>query len=180
MTDDLNALLDKLGLKSCYVIGWSDGGINGLLLAIRHPDKVKKLAVTGANLWPDSTAVDPFVYKWAMSYNKMLKDTIAKMKTNLPEAKNQLKLAHLLSYEPHITTAQLKTISCPTLVIGGDHDVIRTEHTMLIAQSIPNSYLWIIPNSGHSTPIYKKEQFNQVVSDFFCAAIQEDHGGRAV
>ncbi|MGZ4013050.1 MAG: alpha/beta fold hydrolase [Mucilaginibacter sp.] len=42
MTDDLNALLDQLHLKSCYVIGWSDGGINGLLLAMRHPDKVKK------------------------------------------------------------------------------------------------------------------------------------------
>jgi pimeloyl-ACP methyl ester carboxylesterase len=102
-----------------------------------------------------------------MGYNKMLKDTLAKLKTNVAEAKNQLKLAHLLSYEPHITVAQLRTISCPTLVIGGDHDVIRTQHTMLIAQSIPNSYLWIIPNSGHSTPIYKKEQFNQIVGDFF-------------
>ena len=50
MTDDLNALLDSLQVDSCYVIGWSDGGINGLLLAIRHPDKVKKLAVPGANL----------------------------------------------------------------------------------------------------------------------------------
>jgi len=55
MADDFNALLDSLRLDSCYVIGWSDGGISGLLLAIRHPDKVKKLAVTGANLWPDTT-----------------------------------------------------------------------------------------------------------------------------
>jgi pimeloyl-ACP methyl ester carboxylesterase len=38
---------------------------------------------------------------------------------------------------------------------------------MLIAESIPNAYLWIIPNSGHSTPIYKKEQFNAIVGDFF-------------
>jgi len=167
MTDDLNALLDKLNLKSCYVIGWSDGGINGLLLAIRHPDKVKKLAVTGANLWPDSTAVDPFVYKWAMNMNKMAMDSVKKMKTPSAEMKTQLKLLHLLSYEPHITTAQLQTITCPVLVIGGDHDVIRPKHTMMIAQSIKNSYLWIIPNSGHSTPIYKKDQFNQVVGDFF-------------
>src|SRR3978361_14290 len=72
MTDDLNTLLDNLHLKSCYVIGWSDGGINGLLLAIRHPDKVKKLAVTGANLTPDTSAVDPFVYNWAINYNKQL------------------------------------------------------------------------------------------------------------
>lgn len=167
MTDDLNALLDKLNLKSCYVIGWSDGGINGLLLAIRHPDKVKKLAVTGANLWPDSTAVDPFVYKWAMNMNKTVQDSAKKMKSPSPEIKNELKLLHLLSYEPHITIEQLHTIGCPTLVIGGDHDVIQPKHTMLIAQSIKNSYLWIIPNSGHSTPIFKKDQFNQVVGDFF-------------
>jgi pimeloyl-ACP methyl ester carboxylesterase len=166
MTDDLNALLDKLGLKQCYVIGWSDGGINGLLLAIRHPDKVKKLAVTGANLWPDTTAVDPFVYNWAMKYNKNLQDSVNKSKTP-GKYKNALKLAHLLSYEPHITVAQLHTITCPTLVIGGDHDVIRPAHTMLIAQSITQSYLWIIPNSGHSTPIFKRDQFNPLVADFF-------------
>lgn len=167
MTDDLNALLDKLNLKSCYVIGWSDGGINGLLLAMRHPDKVKKLAVTGANLWPDTTAVDPFIYHWAMNMNKITRDSIKKMKMPTPEIKNELKLLHLLSYEPHITVEQLHAITCPTLVIGGDHDALLPQHTMLIAQSIPNSYLWIIPNSGHSTPIYKRDQFNQVVTDFF-------------
>ena len=176
MTDDLNALLDNLHLKSCYVIGWSDGGINGLLLAIRHPDKVKKLAVTGANLWPDSTAVDPFVYKWAMNMNKTVRDSLAKIKTPTPEGKNELKLLHLLSYEPHITVEQLHAITCPTLVIGGDHDVIQPKHTMLIAQSIPNSYLWIIPNSGHSTPVFKREQFNQVVSDFFSQPFRKIEG----
>jgi pimeloyl-ACP methyl ester carboxylesterase len=179
MTDDLNALLDNLNLKSCYVIGWSDGGINGLLLAIRHPDKVKKLAVTGANLWPDSTAVDPFVYNWAMNANKTIQDSLKRAKAPSPELKTEAKLYRLLSYEPHITTAQLQTITCPVLVIGGDHDVIQPKHTMLIAQSIPNSYLWIIPNSGHSTPIYKKEQFNQVVSDFFAQPFRKiDQFGR--
>src|ERR1700743_65598 len=69
MTDDINALLDKLNLKQANVIGWSDGGINGLLLAIHHPDKVKKLAVTGANLWPDTSAVDPFVYNMVLKQN---------------------------------------------------------------------------------------------------------------
>jgi pimeloyl-ACP methyl ester carboxylesterase len=171
MTDDLNALLDKLNLKQCYVIGWSDGGINGLLLAIRHPDKVKKLAITGANLWPDSTAVDPFVYKWAMGENeKVKKEAIT------PKTKNELKLLHLLSYEPHITVEQLHTITCPTLVIGGDHDAILPAHTMLIAQSIPNSYLWIVPNSGHATPVYKKDQFNAIVSDFFASPFRKIEG----
>ena len=162
MADDLNALLESLHTDSCYVIGWSDGGINGLLLAMRHPDKVKKLAVTGANLWPDTTAVDPFVYHWAMNYNAAL----AKMPTT-DSVKAMRKLGRLLSYEPHIATEQLKKIQCPTLVIGGDHDVLLPRHTMLIAESIPKSYLWILPNSGHSTPIYYKDLFNEVVGDFF-------------
>ena len=162
MTDDLNALLEHLHLDSCYVIGWSDGGINGLLLAIRHPDKVKKLAVTGANLVPDSSAVEPEIYLWA----KSLSDSVMKLPLS-PETKTDRKLFNLLAHEPHISVAQLQTIKCPVLVIGGDHDVIRPQHTMLIAESIPKSYLWILPNSGHSTPIVYKNLFNETVNDFF-------------
>jgi pimeloyl-ACP methyl ester carboxylesterase len=162
MADDLNALLDSLHLAQCNVIGWSDGGINGLLLAMRHPDKVNKLAVTGANLWPDTSAVDPFIYKFAMNLN----DSLRKLPAS-PAVKNDLKLARLLSYEPHIKAAQLKKIQCPVLVIGGDHDVILPKHTMLIAESIPQSYLWLIPGAGHSTPIFFKEQFNSTVLNFF-------------
>ena len=162
MADDLNALLDSLHIDSSYVIGWSDGGINGLLLAMRHPAKVKKLAVTGANLWPDTTAVDPFIYNWAMKLN----DSLSKVQVT-PQIKNDKKLLHLLSYEPHISTAQLSKIQCPTLVIGGDHDVLLPKHTMLIAAAISKSYLWIIPNSGHSTPIFYSKIFNETVNDFF-------------
>jgi pimeloyl-ACP methyl ester carboxylesterase len=161
MADDLNALLDTLHIDSCYVIGWSDGGINGLLLAMRHPNKVKKLAVTGANLWPDTTAYDPFIYNWAKNYN----DSLKKMQQT-SKVKNDRKLTNLW-FEMHLTTKQLHEILCPTLVIGGDHDVILPKHTLTIAESIPNSYLWILPNSGHSTPILYKEQFNEVVDDFF-------------
>jgi pimeloyl-ACP methyl ester carboxylesterase len=171
MADDLNALLDTLGLDSCYVLGWSDGGINGLLLAMRHPVKVKKLAVTGANLWPDTTAVDPFIYNWALRYNKSLESA----KQTLGVRSNR-KLTHLLTYEPHITVDQLHMIQCPTLVIGGDHDVIRPEHTMLIAESIPKSYLWILPNSGHATPVFYKDCFNKTVFDFFSKPYRKIEG----
>ena len=162
MADDMNALLDTLHLDSCYVIGWGDGGINGLLLAMRHPDKVKKLAITGANLWSDTSSIDPEAFMWAMSYNASL----ARVKQT-PEIRNNRKVAHLLSYEPHIKTQQLEKIQCPTLVIGGDHDVVLPKHTFLIAQSIPMSYLWIVPNSGRSIPINYKDQFNEVVNNFF-------------
>ena len=162
MADDLNALLDHLHVDSCNVIGWSDGGINGLLLAIRHPGKVKKLAVTGANLVPDTSAVEPEIFTWA----KSLSDSINKLPLT-QEVKTNRKLFHLLAYEPNISTKQLQTIQCPVLVIGGDHDVIRPRHTMLIAESIPKSYLWILPNSGHSTPVVYAAVFNEAVNDFF-------------
>ena len=162
MTDDLNALLDTLHVKNCNVIGWSDGGINGLLLAMRHPEKVKKLAITGANLWPEVTAIDPFIYNWARNYY----DSLKRLPTT-PNVKENLKLTRLLAFEPHIAPAQLNNIICPTLVIGGDHDVILPQHTMLIAQAIPNSYLWILPNSGHSTPIFYREIFNTEIDNFF-------------
>jgi pimeloyl-ACP methyl ester carboxylesterase len=162
MADDFDALLNELHIDSCCVLGWSDGGINGLLLAIRHPDKVKKLAVTGANLWPDSSAISAADYKWGMSYY----DTLQKM-PQTPEIANSLKLVKLDCFEPHITTEQLKQIKCPSLIIGGDHDIILTQHTVTIAQSIPGAFLWILPNSSHSTLIDYKDKFNEVVGDFF-------------
>lgn len=162
MADDYNTLLDSLHVDSCYVLGWSDGGINGLLLAIRHPEKVKKLAVTGANLWPDSSAVDVWVYQYAVT----LVDSIRSL-PQTPKTKNDYKVAYLLANEPHITIEQVHSIHCPTLIMGGDHEVIRTKHTMLIAESIPNSYLCIVPNSGHSIPIFYHDLFNKMVNDFF-------------
>ena len=171
MADDLNVLLTKLKMDSCYVIGWSDGGINGLLLAMRHPEKVKKLAITGANIWPDTTAVEPSLFQWIVSTN----DSLAKV-TQIPAVKAQKKLLNLMALHPHISTADLKKVKCPTLVIGGDNDVILPKHTMVIAQSIPQSYLWILPNSGHSTLIVYKDVFNQVVGDFFKTPYRKTKG----
>ena len=163
MADDLNALLDSLHKDSCFVIGWSDGGIEGLLLAIRHPQKVKKLAVTGANLIPDPIlSTDPWVVD--MVFKSI--DSLKKLSPTT-EVKRQLKLQHLLVYEPHISHAALNTISCPVLVIGGDQDVILPRHTLEIAENIKYSNLWILPNSGHSTPIFYKDLFNKTVSTFF-------------
>src|SRR6476620_1189095 len=110
MADDLNALLDSLYLDSCYVIGWSDGGINGLLLAIRHPKKVKKLAVTGANLWPDTTAVFGDVIDVVMPSYQYLKNKATKTTTE----KDSWKLVRLLIEEPHIPLSALNRISVPT------------------------------------------------------------------
>src|SRR5262245_17034460 len=172
MADDYAALLDVLKVDSANVIGWSDGGINGLLLAIRHPKKVKKLAITGANLVPDTTAVPQKIWDMVRPTYAMLK-----MKNNKNDMeKNALKLFGLLCDQPHIPLSDLHTIKCPALVIGGDHDVIKEEHTMLIYKNIPRSYLWILPASGHSTPVIYSEDFNKVVNRFFHRAYKTIDG----
>lgn len=162
MADDEAALLDALHIDSACVFGWSDGGTIGLLLAMRHPEKVKKLVTTGANLWPDSTAIIPS----ALIDGKNTFDTT---NTNYFTAKqkNDWKLFLLDWQQPTISLQQLHTIKCPALIIGGDHDVIRIEHTTLIYQNIPNAYLWIVPNSSHGTFIDHKDEFDKKVDEFF-------------
>jgi pimeloyl-ACP methyl ester carboxylesterase len=163
MADDYAALLTALKVDSAHVIGWSDGGINALLLAIRHPEKVKKLAATGANLVPDTTAVPQQIWDMVIPAFKQFA-----AKTNKTEQeKTAFKLYRLLCEQPHIPLTDLQKIKCPSLIIGGDHDVIKEEHTMLIYKNIPKAYLWILPASGHSTPLMYKDDFNTVVGRFF-------------
>jgi pimeloyl-ACP methyl ester carboxylesterase len=162
MADDYAALLDAMKIDSAFVVGWSDGGINGLLMAIRHPEKVRKLAITGTNLRADTTAVPQEIWDMVSpAYNEM-KDK----KLNAAE-KNQFKLLKLLMTEPNIPVAEVHKVQCPTLVIGGDHDVIKVEHTMEIYNNISRAYLWILPNSGHSTPIVYADEFNKKIEQFF-------------
>lgn len=163
MADDYAALLDAMHIPSAYVIGWSDGGINALLLAIRHPDKVKRLASTGANLWPTSDAFKPGV--WDEEKKEFQAGLYKNYATD--KEKNDRKLFLLDWQEPHITLAQLHTIQSPSLIICGDHDLISIEHTVLIFQNIPHSNLGVVPNSGHGTLIEHADDFNRLVDKFF-------------
>lgn len=163
MADDDAALLDQMHIDSAYVIGWSDGGIVALVLAMRHPNKVIKLASTGANLWPDSTALVPALWKDEKSYYDS-----AHLKTfTNPKEKNDWKIFMLDWLQPNIPLSALKQITCPALIISGDHDLINLEHTVKIYQSIPNANLWILPDSGHGTLNEHTNDFDKGVNEFF-------------
>lgn len=168
MADDNAALLDLLHIDSAYVIGWSDGGIIALSLAMRHPGKVIKLASTGANLWPDSTALLPSLWKEEKHYYDSLHTTTF----TTAKEKNDWKIFMLDWLQPNIPLAALKNISCPSLIISGDNDLINLEHTIQIYQHIPHAYLWILPDSGHDTLIGHKDEFNKKVNEFFGKAFR--------
>lgn len=73
--DDTYKLLNELKLDSVNVLGWSDGGNTGLILAMQHPEKVKKLAIMGANLYNDNTAVQEWVNDTLRQQIKRLEQT---------------------------------------------------------------------------------------------------------
>jgi pimeloyl-ACP methyl ester carboxylesterase len=166
MADDFAALLDALHIDNAYVIGHSDGGINALLLAIRHPQKVKKLIASGANLWPTADAFKPGVW----DHDKIHYDTGINQKHTTDKEKNAWKLFLLDWNEPHITLDQLHTIECPCLIVSGDHDVIALPHTLVIYQNIKHANLWVLPNSGHGTMQEHADEFDRKADEFFSQA----------
>jgi pimeloyl-ACP methyl ester carboxylesterase len=163
MADDYAALLDAMHIGSAYVIGWSDGGIDALLLAMRHPEKVKRLVSTGANLWPTADAFAPGLWDG----EKKEYDSGVHRTYLTAREKNDRKLFLLDWQEPHIKLAQLHAIQAPSLIICGDHDLISISHTVLIYQNIPHANLWVVPNSGHGTLREHTDDFDRQVDKFF-------------
>jgi pimeloyl-ACP methyl ester carboxylesterase len=162
MTDDLAALLDHLKVGPVNVLGWSDGGIEALLLAIRHPAKVKKVVSMAANLNPSEEALSPEVIGAVKS---MLAEIPAGQR-DTAEGRRELKVTGMMLEEPHIDVKALETISAPTLVLASDHDVIRDEHTVEIFHHIPNGQLAIFPNATHMIPFDDPVLFNATVERF--------------
>lgn len=163
MTSDLAALLDHLKTGPAYVLGWSDGGIEALLLAIHYPAKVKKIAVMAANLNPSDKALHPEAVAF-------IKSAVASMTPELkatPEGRRQFKVTRMMLDEPNIDPKALESIAAPALILAGDHDVIADEHTLEIFHRIPNSQLCIFPDATHMIPFDDPVLFNTTIERFF-------------
>ena len=155
MTKDINDLLEYLSIDSSYIWGQSDGGILGLRLAFDYPDKVKKLAVFGANLVPESTALFAELIT--------LLDNVMKSTTD----DHEKRLIKLMQFQPQISYDELSRIKAPVLIMSGDRDGIRLEHSLDIFYHIQNSNLFIMPGATHFGSYEKPELFNIVLDDFF-------------
>ena len=129
---------------------------------MKYPKKVKKLVIMGANLCPDKSAVK-------IAYIRMARRT--KILLNIlgifnDKARHDKKLIKMLLKYPNIDHRELNKISIPTLVLAGDQDIIKEDHTKLIASSIPAAKFIIFPNSTHFIPQENPELFNKTVMKF--------------
>lgn len=163
MARDLAALIDHLQLEPAYVVGRSDGAILALLLGIRFPEKTRKIAAFSANLVPDLTAVysSDEIEADLREAEEMLHRGDSSKDWKLIRELNKLMLE-----QPQLTPDDLNKIRCPVLVLSGDRDVIREEHTLLIYRSIPQANLCIFPGGTHSITNENPALFNSTVETF--------------
>ncbi|HEY6598703.1 MAG TPA: alpha/beta hydrolase [Pseudomonadales bacterium] len=162
LTDDLAALLTHLRVDRVDVLGWSDGGIEALLLGIRHPDKVRKLVAMAPNLNP----TDEALYPETNTFFAQLMASMPPEERATPAGQRAVKAMNMALTEPHIALDAIETIQAPTLIIVGDTDLVRTEHAVAIFEHLRNGALAVLPNSTHAIPFDDPAYFNATVERF--------------
>lgn len=148
MAEDVAAFIDALALNKPLYYGFSDGGIIGLLLASKYPNKLSKLMISGANLVPKDLK--------GKFYN-----TIKKKHKKEPN-----ELLRLMLEEPDITPADLLKITVPTLILAGEKDIVREKGTLRIARMITHATLVIVPGEDHSSYIEHSEKLYPLLQEF--------------
>lgn len=157
--EDLLDFMDEHDLAQARIVGFSDGGNIALSFALANPERVRRLVLNGANLDPSGVKASvqiPIIlgYKLASLFAK--RD---------PKARRNAELLGLMVNHPHIDPAALEDLFVPTLVIVGTKDMIKDEHTMLIANSLPNGQLEVLAGD-HFIAAKNPEEFNEVVGRF--------------
>jgi pimeloyl-ACP methyl ester carboxylesterase len=176
MAEQTSELLRQLHITDADVLGLSDGGILGLLLAIRHPGLVRRLAVAGASILPVKEAVTPEVLaeleSWKPEEDRENRARYARVfadsASHYPVFADKLK--EMWFRQPtaeELGAAELAKIAAPTLVIAGDNDAIRLEHTLQIYRAIPKAQLLIVPGTGHNTLVERAAWLNPILHTFF-------------
>lgn len=145
MANDYIELLTRLNIEKPIFYGFSDGGIIGLLMAIKQPDIFKQLIISGVNTQP--AGLKNYLLTFYKFINKIKPDPLTSLMLN----------------EPHITNEELQIISIPTLVLVGEKDIIKAAHTKNLVQQIPNAHLEIIPNEGHGSYIINNVKIAEII-----------------
>lgn len=168
MADDVIALLDKLKIKKADIVGWSDGAILGLDLAIRYPDRVGKIFAFAANTVTSGVKEGVEKNPTFAAYIERAGKEYGKLSATPKEYDAFVtQISQMWSSQPSWTEAQLKTIKAPVLVVDGDHDeAIKREHTEYIAATIPGAGLLILPNASHFAFLQDPALFNAALLTF--------------
>jgi pimeloyl-ACP methyl ester carboxylesterase len=161
MASDVLALLDFLKIPQVAIVGWSDGAIVGLDIAIHHPERVTKLFAFAANSDPSgvkdvnqSLVFRDFIRRAEKEYEE-LSPAPGGYKPFLKE------ITKMWATQPDFTAKQLQAITVPIWIVDGDHDeAIKRENTEFMAKEIPGARLVMEPGVSHFSFLQNPRQFN--------------------
>ena len=170
MASDIIGLLDFLKIPKAAIIGWSDGAIIGLDIAIHHPNRVTKLFAFAANSDPNgvkdvsqSPVFNRFIARAGKEYER-LSSTPDQYKAFLDE------ITKMWASQPHFTAQQLHAMKVPVWIVDGEHDeAIQRDNTLFMAKQIPGATLLLQPDVSHFSFLQNPLQFNDDVLRFLRA-----------
>jgi pimeloyl-ACP methyl ester carboxylesterase len=171
MASDVLALMDYLKIDKAAIVGWSDGGIIGIDIAINHPERLSKLFAYGANY--TVAGVEP-----AVEANPVFAAAIAKQAENYQKLSptpadfdNFVKAISAMWFsQPDYRPEELAKIKTPTVIADGQYEeAIKPAHTAELARLIPGAKLVIIPNVSHMAMWQDPAAFNKAMTDFIDA-----------
>ena len=157
--EDLHDFMDEKNIAKAYLLGFSDGGNIALEFALKHPERIDKMILDGANLFPGGVKA---LYQWPIEVGYRIANLFSKKSE---KAKQNAEMLGLMVNEPHIDPSELSCLTMPVLVVAGTKDMIKDSHTRLIYKSLPNAQLAIL-EGNHFVANKNAEAFNKVVADF--------------
>lgn len=168
-TETVRVLEDVVG-GPAHLVGWSDGGIVALLVALRRPELVQKLVVIGTNYHYNGTV--PFDMDLQSPIAQELGKAYIERSPDGAEHLNAVfgKSVAMFTTEPTLTTTDISQISQPVLVIVGDDDVVTLAHTLSLYEALPQGQLAVVPGASHGLPLEQPEAVAGLVSNFLAAA----------
>jgi pimeloyl-ACP methyl ester carboxylesterase len=167
MASDVLALMDYLHIHQAALIGWSDGAIIGLDIAINHPDRLTRLFAFAANSDPSgvkdvgkSPVFSAYIRRAEKEY-ALISPTPKQFNAFLAN------IEKMWATEPHFTDDQLRGIKVPTWIVDGDHDeAIKRENTDHIAAMVPGAGELILPAVSHFACLQDPAMFNESLQHF--------------
>jgi len=162
-------VLEQVVAGPAHLVGWSDGGIVALLVALARPNLVRKLVVIGTNYHRDGVLPieadpqSPLGQALAAAYNERSPDGPEHFEIVLGKG-----LA-MIDAEPTLTTDDLAGITQPTLVMVGDDDLIPLEHTCSLYEALPRGQLAVVPRASHGLPLEHPDLVARFIMDFLAA-----------
>jgi pimeloyl-ACP methyl ester carboxylesterase len=167
MTSDVIGLMDFLKISKAAMVGWSDGAIVGLDIAMKHPERLTKLFAFAANSDPSGVAdiASSPVFNAAIARAKKEYEKLSPTPGEYPAFLAQI--TKMWETQPNWTADDLKRIAVPTWIVDGDHDeAIKRENTEFMAAQIPDAGLLLQPAVSHFSLLQDPAQFTSDVLHF--------------